>query len=559
MNNFVFINPCVYRICIIAIAAITVVGTVFAQTPAVAPGGIVNHFSYATPGLPNADIAQGSVFDIYGTNIGPAALTKLAGFPIPTIIANTSVQLTVEGTTVDVYLFFVSSGQTVGVVPSRTPIGTGTLTVTVNGQRSAAVPIKVVAKSIGILSLNQAGYGPAAMQMPDGLGGVPLNSFSETINPLGVGVFYGTGGGAVTFDETNAAPVGDLPDIRALVGGKEARLLYKGRAPGYVGLDQFNVEIPADVSGCYVPVAFRTGNVVSNYTTISVAESGACSDPKPPPALSGIHKVGIVGMGRSNSNFPIDNSIDTFSSAFKVTDFSKVTPIDGDGIAYRIGPCTVLPTKQPVNPNPPDNSGSTTFLDAGPLLALTGPNGPKQIERLDTPGNIAYPRILGGGLVPLPGASETDPLYLSPGTYTINNGAGVPQGGVGPFTASFTIDAEFVWTNGNITSIERSQGFDVKWTGAQMNSIVNIRGSSIAPASATHPEDVGYLFLCNVPSSAGHFNVPPEVLLMLPPNDVPTGTFTVHNLGTPVRFNASGLDYGEFGFTAIVNRLVQYK
>jgi hypothetical protein len=46
---------------------------------------------------------------------------------------------------------------------------------------------------------------------------------------------------------------------------------------------------------------------------------------------------------------------------------------------------------------------------------------------------------------------------------------------------------------------------------------------------------------------------------MLPPNDVPTGTFTVHNLGTPVRFNASGLDYGEFGFTAIVNRLVQYK
>ena len=572
MSNFdrgtIHTNNFTRKLAAFILAAVAAAGTAFAQAPSVAAGGIVNHFSYATPGLPNADIAQGSIFDIYGTNIGPATLTTLTGFPIPTIIANTSVQVTSGGTTVDVYLFFVSSIQIVGVLPSRTPIGTGTLTVTVNGQTSAPAPIRVVARSIGILSLNQAGHGPAAMQMPDGLGGVPLNSTSATIKPLGVGVFYGTGGGAVTFDETVGAPVGDLgPEIQALVGGKEARLLYKGRGPGYVGLDQFNVEIPADVSGCYVPVAFRTGNVISNYTTISVAASGACADPKQPPDLTGIDSVGGVVLTRGNSKLTFqgqtfDSTIDSFAGAFTVTDFSKITP-GIDNISYTIGACTVTPHKQPENPNPPDNSDAITFLDAGPVLNLTGPNGPKPIERLNTAGVIGYSEQLGGGIAFPPPAPQPEPLYLSPGTYTINNGAGGPQGGVGPFQASLTIPAEFVWTNQDITSVERAQGVEVRWTGADPNLIVNISGSSTAPESATQPENAGYSFSCNAPANAGRFTVPAEVLLLLPPSTlvdgVPTAFLSVTTLGTPVRFNPTGLDYAEFSFAVSISRNVQYK
>jgi uncharacterized protein (TIGR03437 family) len=538
-------------------------GVAFAQAPSVAAGGIVNHFSFASPGLPNADIAQGSIFDIYGSNIGPAVLTQLSGFPIPTILANTSVKVTVNGTAVDVYLFFVASGQIVGVLPSNTPIGTGTLTVTVNGQQSAPAPIRVVARSIGILSLNQAGHGASAMQMPDGLGGVPLNSVSAPIRPLGVGVFYGTGGGAVTFDETNAAPVGDLGDIKAFVDGKEARMLFKGRAPGYVGLDQYNVEIPAGVSGCYVPVAFLAGGVLSNYTTISVSDNGACPDPLPadPLPTTGTQSVGSVRLVRSETKFPLENEVidytsDGGSSSFTVTDYSKITPGPAS-LFTTIGPCIVTPFKQP---DQPDNSASLSYLDAGTVINVKGPNGDKMLPKFDVAGAIGYSTLLGSTPIPIPGVPPGDPPYLTPGTYTADNGAGGPQ--VGAFMTSLTIPSEFVWTNESITEVNRAQGVEITWTGGDPSWMVSIAGTSTIPASPTQPEATGYYFSCSVSSALGRYTVPAQVLMTLPPSGVTEGVssggLTVGTFSIPERFNATGIDYGEFSFTHTIARTVKY-
>jgi uncharacterized protein (TIGR03437 family) len=553
----------VRQLCVLTAAVFLLAGLAFAQAPSVAAGGIVNHFSFASPGLPNADIAQGSIFDIYGSNIGPAVLTQLSGFPIPTILANTSVKVTVNGTTVDVYLFFVASGQIVGVLPSNTPIGTGTLTVTVNGQQSAPAPIRVVARSIGILSLNQAGYGASAMQMPDGLGGVPLNSVSAPIKPLGVGVFYGTGGGAVTFDETNAAPVGDLGDIKAFVDGKEARMLFKGRAPGYVGLDQYNVEIPAGVSGCYVPVAFLAGGVLSNYTTISVSDNGACPDLRPdnPLPTSGTASVGAVRLVRSENKFPLENEAidytsDGGSSSFSVTDYSKITPGPAS-IFTTIGPCIVTPFKQP---DQPDNSDSLSYLDAGTVINVKGPNGDKELAKFNVAGAIGYSVLLGSTPIPAPGFPPGDPPYLTPGTYTADNGAGGPQ--VGAFMTSLTIPSEFVWTNEAVTEVNRAQGLEITWTGGDPSWMVSIAGSSTIPESPTQPEATGYYFSCSVSSALGRYTVPAPVLMTLPPSvvteGVSSGGLTVGTFSVPERFNATGIDYGEFSFTHTIARTVKY-
>ncbi len=213
------------------LAALAAPGVAMAQNPAVSPGGIVNHFSYALPGLPNANIAQGSIFDIFGSNMGPQSLAQFAGFPIPTTIAGVSVRVTVSGTSTDMLLFFVSATQIVSILPSRTPVGAATPVVTSNGRASAPAPITVVARSIGLLTLNQAGHGAAAAQLSDGLG--TLNNEIATFKPLDTAIFYGTGGG-VGFDESRGAPFENQNNdgTQVYVGGVQARLLFKGRVPG---------------------------------------------------------------------------------------------------------------------------------------------------------------------------------------------------------------------------------------------------------------------------------------------------------------------------------------
>jgi len=55
------------------------------------------------------------------------------------------------------------------------------------------------------------------------------------------------------------------------IGGKNARVLFSGMAPGYVGLWQINAEAPADVtSGPAVPLVISAGGVTSNTVTIAV-------------------------------------------------------------------------------------------------------------------------------------------------------------------------------------------------------------------------------------------------------------------------------------------------
>src|SRR5260370_42272615 len=91
-------------------------------SPAITSGGVVNAASQAIPGLPNAAIAQGSIFVINGLNFGTGA----------------SVQVTVNGATLAAPIVAVSSTQLTAVMPSTAPAGSGAGTVTVNNQTSAA-------------------------------------------------------------------------------------------------------------------------------------------------------------------------------------------------------------------------------------------------------------------------------------------------------------------------------------------------------------------------------------------------------------------------------------
>jgi hypothetical protein len=57
-------------------------GPIHAQPPAINYRGVVNAASLMPQGLPGGGIAQGSIFIIFGRNLGPAAPAAVAGFPL---------------------------------------------------------------------------------------------------------------------------------------------------------------------------------------------------------------------------------------------------------------------------------------------------------------------------------------------------------------------------------------------------------------------------------------------------------------------------------------------
>ncbi len=186
------------------------VPSVFAANPAIAANGVKNAASYADPALPNGAIAQGSIFDVFGSNMGRASLAYASTLPLPTTLSGTQVSVTVNGSAAQCFMIYTSAGQLAAILPSTTPVGTGTITVSYNGAASAAAPIKVAASSFGIFTINQQGGGQAVVQD----GNYRFNSLTYAFQPGQTVVLWGTGLGAISGSDANTPPSGNMP-IRA--------------------------------------------------------------------------------------------------------------------------------------------------------------------------------------------------------------------------------------------------------------------------------------------------------------------------------------------------------
>jgi hypothetical protein len=100
---------------------------------------VQNNYSFIAQGLPNYGIAPGALFIVKGTNLNNQPLSALqssASPGLPLTFNGTSVSVTVNGTTVQPGIYYTSPTQLGLVLPSTTPVGTGTITVTNNGTPS---------------------------------------------------------------------------------------------------------------------------------------------------------------------------------------------------------------------------------------------------------------------------------------------------------------------------------------------------------------------------------------------------------------------------------------
>lgn len=243
-------------------------------------GPPVNQASFESPLSPTYGIAQGSMFAVFGAEMGPAELAIASAFPLTTELAGTSVQVTVGGDTVDCILVFTSAGQLAAILPSTTPLGDGEIRVTYNGETSDPQPIHVVAHGVGMFTIPQNGEGPAVVTDAN----FAVNTYLNSFEPGTVGIAWVTGLGARSADDT-AVPqdLKDVYDIRVGVGGVDARVLYAGPSGCCAAVDQVVYEVPSlpeDVrTGCAVPLAIRVGDTISNFTSMSVSDDGpVCGD-----------------------------------------------------------------------------------------------------------------------------------------------------------------------------------------------------------------------------------------------------------------------------------------
>ena len=546
----------------------------YSQTkPVIKNNGVVNAASFAGPGMPNSPIAQGAIFNVFGSGMGPATLVQSSGFPVPTSLAGTSMTVTVGSVTVKPLILYTSDAQIAAVLPSSTPVGTASLVVTYNGQSSAAALYSVVANSFGIFTLNSAGTGPGiitdASKKVNGIDTVVTKT--TAMNPGDVGIIWGTGLGPVTGDESAGALPGDMPlvPVQVYVGGQPASITYRGRSGCCSGLDQIAFVVPTGILGCNVPVQVKISSIVSNFPSIAVASSGnVCSDPNSlsPADQTRLSAIGSVSVGsltltRTNISLPlppplpsVSNTSDIGAGLFEKFTYAQYSVFQNPTNYTLPGTCTVFDytgtTATYIDPTQP------AILDAGTALTVNGPNGTASLVKGSSTG-LQYSKTLGNVTVGLP---STQPLYLDKGAYTVT-GAGGP--GVGAFSASIALPGPIVWTNeAATTTVTRSQGQTLTWTGGDPTGNVLILGFSTVQGA-----NAGREFLCVAPASTGTFTVPSSVLLALPTSTstaVPTSAAAVTGaLGVGYSksntFTAPGIDFGTIVGLGLNLTTVSYK
>lgn len=502
--------------------------------------GVLNSASYLTPGLPASGIAQGSLFVVFGTGLGPSSLVQANKFPLPENLAGTSINVTVGGVTQPAIIVYTYATQVAAILPSTIPVGAGSITLTYAGENSQTLsyakqqtsqpaPIQVVASAFGIYTFNSRGSGQAIAT--DAAYGI--NSIIHTFHPGDPAILWGTGLGPITAADADAPPVGDLPgSVKVFVGNKTADIYYRGRSGCCSGVDQIIFYVPADVEGCPVPVAVQAGGVISNIATIAVSKSGqTCQD-----SVMGQDLVEKLSSGGKVDFGYVRLETGASLGDYAFATFSEFTPQTAGLAQYGVssGYCVAVDCSRGCAINGTPNDLSPGQLDAGAAITLYG-----QTRYITIPG---YRGVYAAPLNP-----NGAPRYLWGGAPYNVSGTG------GAHVGSFAVDLTMNSTGAQFTNIASGQHVPMKndltvaWDSdkyGSKSSLVSINGFSATDNYAL----LTYL-QCNAPAGANQFTIPAWVLSFLPPSGStargdPLGYLWIGQYDNPLEFQAQGLDRG---------------
>ena len=209
--------------------------------PQISTAGFVNPAS-----LESGAAAPGSVVTLYGAALG--SFWEAAGStPLPKTLAH-GIRLQVDG--IDAPLFYASPSQVNFQVPFEVTSSAATVTLTREdgAQRSVTLPMQAAAPGVYPIAA-PASRGEWIVLYASGLGAVAPGVASGAV-PDGLS-------GAV-----NAVSV--------TIGGIDSEVYFAGLAPGFVGLYQINVRVPAEASMGTVPVVVTVAGATSKAVGLVV-------------------------------------------------------------------------------------------------------------------------------------------------------------------------------------------------------------------------------------------------------------------------------------------------
>ncbi|MFN7944385.1 MAG: IPT/TIG domain-containing protein [Blastocatellia bacterium] len=257
----------------------------------------------ATAIAPEAIVAAFGTQLATSTAVGGDTDPGTPGVQLPTTLAGTTVE--VAGRAAG--LFFVSPNQINYVIPAATPAGLATVVVRAGDGTVSNGTVQVSTVAPSIFTANSDGGGvPAANLVRVRANGQQTGEspadYDATANryitrPIDLGpngetvvlVLYVTG---IRYAPDPNGDGNANENVRVSIGGSEVVPQYAGRQPGYVGLDQINVEIPRSLIGRGKVNLSITGSGVasSNQAQLEIAALPGNA----PPVVSGFSSSSVL-------------------------------------------------------------------------------------------------------------------------------------------------------------------------------------------------------------------------------------------------------------------------
>ena len=434
----------------------------------------MNGASFAPAGGRRSGIAPGSIVSIFGENLGreTAAAEQL---PLPT---------TLRGTTVTFNdfvapLFFVSPGQLNVQVPSGfffPRLKHVEVRVMTSFSVSESVGAELNSGDAGIFTLDQSGCGQGAVLNVAADGSVSSHGPANSVEPGGIVTIFATGLGVGDRLPPDGFPVPPDPLFPVSAGAglddlpAGVRVLFAGKAPGFVGLDQLNLQIGEDApEGCAVPLSVGTATSRSQSVPLSIRRGGGqCEDPPD-------QTFGLVKWERKvTTSLDSETETQTFTAGFSGSPFQRLPElvptfvVGNDRLPIEPGSC-VINNYRVKGPSCP---GFTRLLNAGELT-------------LDAPG-LGETRLQ-------PVESADGPLYsldLPPGAlragshHVLAEGESELAGFETAVPISDPIEITTDLSPGSV--IDVGKNLSVSWTGAEPKGFVTMQVISRWPNNLTY-------------------------------------------------------------------------